>query len=344
MKTAQTETDHAPKQRRYRFLSRFVLLLGLLLLLYYGYCWGWWGRNSLLMQYLFQCGCPVASNEARYPEQVDVVVPACRYVSSILSPSGRLLYVQEEESGITSTYLLDLQTDEKIPFTLPEGSNYFLTDELMFHTFYGDDEYILDVTTGSKYPVQDATHLKPSVYSMGNVEPNLLLEALLQVDQIFLIDEVFQPVIALSLDSRTHTENSFTFNVFDFPGDEPNRVEQFLKESQIDYQYVTASFPHEAVSLNSRFIARDDGIYLVTTNQKIVEGYSASGFYRSYSGKYFSVRGWVNDSSGALYSPFFTPCILETGFFIFEYPGCFIQVPQPLLKLKVPDVYLLPTP
>jgi len=39
MKTVQSETTYASKRRGYRFwISRFALLLGLPLLLYYGYC------------------------------------------------------------------------------------------------------------------------------------------------------------------------------------------------------------------------------------------------------------------------------------------------------------------
>jgi len=339
VKTLQSEVQSSSKRKGYRFwIGCSILLLGLPLL-YYGYCWGWWGRQSLLLQYLFQCNCPPASEEARYPEPVNVIIPACKYMSSILSPSGHLLYVQEEESGLT--YLLNLQTGEEIPFALSEGSNHFLNDNLIFHSLHGGDEYIIDITANERYPVQNATQLKPSIYSMGNVDPKLLVEALLQVDQIFLIDDVFQPAIALSSDFRTHPQNSFTFDILDIPGDEPNRMEQFLKANGLGYHFIPASFPQEAISPNGRFIARDDGIYLSETGQKIIENYSPSGYHRAYSGKYSSVRGWISDSSGALYSAFFRPCLLETGFLIFEYPGCLIQVPQPLLKLKVPEEYLL---
>src|SRR6185503_11819764 len=274
MKTMPAETDDAPKQRGFGFwLSRFILLIGLGVLFYYDYCSGWWRRSSLLLQYLFQCNCPFASEEARYPDNVDVIVSACKYNGSILSPSGRLLYVQEEESGITSTYLLDLQTDEKIPLALPEGSNHFLTDDLIFHSYYGDDEYVLDRSTGMKYPIQSVERMQPSVYSNGNVEPDLLLKALLQVNQIFLIDDTFQPVIALSSDFRTYPENSFNFDAFDFSADERNPVEQFLQQNNIDYHFVPDMFPGEALSPDGRFIARADGIYLANTEQKIVEGY-----------------------------------------------------------------------
>jgi len=277
----------------------------------------------------------------RYPKQADVVVPACRYFSSRLSPSGWFIYIQEEESQ--AAYLLNLQTGEKKDFTLPEGSNYFLTDDLIFHSSNEGNNYILDLTNRAIYPIQPVRYLEPSVYSMGNVEPNLLVKALLQVDQIFFIDDVFQPVIVLSSDFRTHPEHSFTFNAFDFSADMTNPVEAFLLANRISYQYLPAPFPQEIRSPDGRFIARDDGIYLAETDQKIVEGYSPSGYYRSYSGKYFSVRGWTYDGSGAIYSsPFLGPCILETAFFIFEEPGCFVVVPQPILKLKVPEGYLLP--
>jgi hypothetical protein len=228
----QTKSIDSSKQRRSRgWISRSDIFLAtplLILLLYFGFCWGIWGRHSLLLHYLFQCGCPAASAETRYPEEVDVIVPACRYVSSILSPSGSLLYIQEKNGISNSTYLLNLQTNEKTSFFIPDGSNHFLTDNLIFHSFYGNDQYVLDITTGTKYVVRNAKYIQPNISSMGDIEPRLLLEALFTVDQIFLIDEVFQPVVAISLNARSQPEDIFTFNVLDFPGDESSRVKQFL--------------------------------------------------------------------------------------------------------------------
>jgi len=51
-----------------------AILLALPFLLYYGYCWGLWGRNSVFLQYFFQCNCPSASEERRYGTQMDVIV------------------------------------------------------------------------------------------------------------------------------------------------------------------------------------------------------------------------------------------------------------------------------
>lgn len=303
--------------------------------MYYGYCWGWWGRNSLLLQYLFQCNCPIASEEVRYPDEVDMIVSSCQYGSSIHSTSGRLLYV--EEAKPVSTYLLDLQTNEKIPFSMPEGSNHFLTDDLIFHE---GDEYIFDRITGKQYPIQGFANWRSDTYINGEVNLSVLVEALRIAKDIFLIDDDI--VIALDKDFRTRPKLSFFIHRANFPGRDSDRAEQFLQQNNITYHFVSDIFPGEAISPDSRFIARHDGIYLIETGEKIVESYSVSGYYRSYSGKYFSVRGWVYDSSGVIYSTFLRPCILETNFIIFEYPGCFIKVPQPLIKLKVPEEYLQP--
>src|SRR5688572_12066667 len=155
MKTMQTETDPASKRRGWSFwLSRFALLLGLGVLFYYGYCWGWWGRSSLLLQYLFQCSCPAASEEARYPDNVDVIISACSNVGASvrLLPSGRFLYMREENSGFASAYLFDLQTLERIRVT-DQSFSSFLTDDLWF-VESGIENYLIDRTIGKQYPIK----------------------------------------------------------------------------------------------------------------------------------------------------------------------------------------------
>lgn len=329
------ETDDAPKQRGFGFwLSRFVLLIGLGVLFYYGYCWGWWGQSSLLLQYLFQCSCPPASEQARYPDNLDVIVSACKYGSSILSPSGRLLYVREEESGINSTYLLDLQTDEKIPFALPEGSNHFLTDDLIFHSYYGDDEYVLDRSTGQQYPIRQFVHLRRDAYINGNLNLNVLANELRDAGDVFLIDN--NTIVALALGFQTSREHNFYIDQTSLQEYDPNRGEQFLTENRIDYQAVPGTFQEEALSPDRRFIAGKDGIYLAESGDKVVEAYTARGI----TGKYFSIQGWAYDSSGVIYYKFLDACLVELP----SYDGgvCSIRVQQPLIKLKVPEEYLLP--
>ncbi|HET9912937.1 MAG TPA: hypothetical protein VFQ13_13660 [Anaerolineales bacterium] len=337
-----TKTTIFPFQGRSSFkLIFFILLLSLPLLLYYGYCWGWWGRQSLLLQYLFQCSCPIVSEEARYPDEVDVIVSACRNAGIRLSPSGRLLYVRERQDDLTSTYLLDLQTYKKVSFVLPEGSNYFLTDDLVFLSLdYGGGEYILDRTTGKQYPIQRFIHVQPSAYSYGKLDQNILFEDLLQVERVFFIDTPYQLVIVLSSDFQTDSEHSFTFEASALSGDYKTLLRQFLQQNNIAYYEVPSNFPDETISPDGRFVARPDGIYLVETEKKIVEVYSASKFYRPYSRKYFLVRGWTSDGTGVIYSKFLDPCLIE--YPGLDAPGCIIEVPQPVIKLKIPEEYLLP--
>jgi hypothetical protein len=341
MNNSVTDQPRQPAGYR-RWLIRLALFLGLPVLFYYGYCWGLWGRGSLLLQYLFQCSCPPASEEARYPQYVDVIVSACRYNSSILSPSGRLLYVLEEEPGIKPTYLVNLQTDERTPFAMPEGSNYFLTDSLIFHTLYGDEEYIWDITTGKKYPIRRFANVRPEAYVVGELNLSILAEELREAKEIFLIDD--DNVIALGTDFQKYPDRNFNILRSAFPGSDANRAEQFLQQNKINYHYVSDGFPISTISPDGRFIASADGIFSLETGQKIVEGYFARGLFHPYSGKNFSVRGWTYDSTGAIYSKFLNPCLVEASFFLSDEPGCFFEVPQPLLKLKIPEAYSIPTP
>ena len=307
-----------------------------------GYCWGWWGRQSLLLQYLFQCECPAASTHARYPIEVDVVIPGCIKTGVILSPGGRLLYVREQKKEHVSTYLLDLKTKEKTSFVLSDTSGFsFLTDDLLYIWLsYLEDMYILDRATGEQYPVYRFTSLYPNANENGYANLSLLARELQKAKYVFLIQQD-RTVVALGSDFPASSSQNFLTGSFDIPGSEPNKVEQFLRSNHIVYQTVRPLYsPEEAISPNGRFIARYDGIYLAATNQKIVEGYQFSWYYHSYGGQHLSLRGWKYDSSGAIYAQSFGPCVLETPGL--DAPGCIWEVPQPVILLKVPEQYLVP--
>ena len=328
MKTAQAETTHAPKRRGYRFwLSCFLLLLGLPLLFYYGYCWGLWGRSSLLLQYFFQCSCPPVSEEARYSEQVDVIIPACHNVNvgTRLSPSGRLLYVREEMAGMTTAYLLDIQTRQRMDVT-DQPFPSFLTDDLWLVDIEHKN-FIMDRITGAQYPIQRFVYSRPDGQINGETNLPLLAESLRQAEQVFLIGASTDTVVALASDSYTHPEQNFIVEKYDVPG---FNTERFLQENHIPYQTVLRDFPDEALSPDGRFIARPDGIYFVETGKKIVDGYS------------LSVRGWTYDGRGVIYSHAFGRCLFQIGFPFADDTGCYRRVPQPILILKVPEEYLLP--
>jgi len=344
--TSQTKTGITHKKRDYRFWgSYFVGIIGLGVLGYYSYCFGLWGRNSLLLQRLFQCNYPAFSEEWRYPRRVDVVVPACSYVGSILSPTGNLLYVMEGESrfakNFASTYLLDFRTNKKTPFFIGKGSKYFLTDDLLFLSLsYGQEgyeggEYILDRTTGKQYPIQRFRTLWKDAFLNGKLNLALLAMELRAAQDVYLIDNDI--IVALKSDFQEFPERNFYIERMDFPKYAPDGLENFLQLNNIDHQRTPGFFQEEAVSPNGRFIARRDGIYLVGSNEKIVEGYELKGSSTGGPGGYFGIRGWTYESSGVLYHTL-DGCLLElTGDGI---PYCTFEVPQPLLLLKVPNKYL----
>jgi hypothetical protein len=303
-------------------MSCFAILLGLPLLtlmLYFSYCWGMWGRSSLLLQYYFQCKCPPASEQARYPKEAEILFSACRYTYSELSPSGRFLLVSEDKSG-NVTYLLNLQTMEKTP---TQSVSSFLTDEIAFIED-GLEDIIIDLFTERQYPIQTFRHWQPNAYIGGKPDLELLVDTLQGADEIYLT-ESYATVIVLMPEFPTNMEKSFTFDKSDIPN-----PQQFLILNNIRYKAIPESYPREVVSPDGRFIARDDGIYLAKTNQKITED-----IHRLF------VRGWANDGSGAIYTSYFLePCLLRLALPMGDDSWCEIRVPQPVIRLKVPEEYL----
>jgi hypothetical protein len=189
-----------------------------------------------------------------------------------------------------------------------------------------------------KYPIQAFSHWREDAYVNGEPNLDLLVSALHRAEQVFLTPN-YSTVVVLMPNFFANPAQSFTFDLFDFPMWDSNEMEQFLRENKVSYRTVLASFPDEVISPDGRFVARADGIYLNDTNQKIVGGYSFSRFLRAYSGKWLAVRGWTYDSSGVIYSQFTVgPCLIEIG--MMDGVGCFYEVPQPVLLLKVPEEHL----
>lgn len=183
--------------------------------------------------------------------------------------------------------------------------------------------------------------MRPDAYDYnGKVDLGILPYYLQEAKDVFLIDKAGDVIIAMDSDFRIFPERSFFVDQGAFPGYDSDRAKQFLRNNNIDYHYIPAMFPGEVMSPDGRFIARSDGIYLTKTDQRIVEEYSSNKYYRWYRRGFFSVRGWTYDGTGVIYSTFLTPCLVEVP--IVDEIGCFRSVPQPLIKLKVPQEYLSP--
>ena len=307
------------------FVIRLVILVSIPYLIYVGYCFGLWGRNSLLFQYLFQCKCPSFSEEWRYPKDIDVIVSACNEGWVDLSPSGSLLYVREKKLIFPSSYLVNLKTKEKKDIT-DQPYAKFITDELGL-IGYGVDSTIIDLTTGEQFPIQMFRYIHPDAQINGDADLIKLANALREVDDIYLIEDSDR-IVALSSDFRNSPSKSFISSRFDIPGFNPDRLELFLRENNINFHLVT-SFPEEAISPDRRFIARREGIFLAETDQKIVDGVS------------LWLRGWTTDAKGAIYSTRYGgPCLIPLYLPMADDIVCLIEVDRPVLLLKVPEEYL----
>ena len=314
-----------------------VLLLGVPLLLYFGYCWGLWGRHSLLLQYFFQCKCPAASEQARYPKEAEVIVSACRSWTAELSPAGSKLYVREKTFGRFSNYLLNFQTNEIIPIKSKATNFDFLNDELLFRSdkdYIQNGGYVLDGNTGIEYPIKTFREIQSSAYVNNYVNTDLLLNAFREADKIILLDTTSYPAISLSADFREHPEHSFVIYFHDIEGTGVHRVEQLLQHNNIYYVYAPSpsiwdSYHREVVSPDGKLIAKADGIYLSETNQRIAEGIPNRVL----------VNGWTNNGYVIYSSTYLDPCLFRFGLPMMDDSSCVIVVPQPVLKFKVPDEY-----
>jgi hypothetical protein len=314
--------DRSKREGTRTWISCFGILLGLPLLLYFGYCWGLWGRNSLSLQYLFQCNCPLASEEARYPKEVDVIIPACQRINTVvrLLPSGRFLYLREEKESSPSTYLLDLQTMERMKVTDHPFSS-FLTDDLWFDEG-GVEGYIIDRISGKRYPIKTFRFWRADAYVNGAPNLELLLTTLREAEHIIFMQNNDTAIVLMSRFPNNLEEN-FTFDRSDIPGGDANKVEQFLQDNNITYQTVLADFPHEVLSPDGKLIARDDGVYSVETNQLIVKAPLSL------------VRGWTHDGLGVVYASG-SHCLFQIGMPFADDTTCFRRVPQPVIMVKVP--------
>jgi hypothetical protein len=263
-----------------------------------------------------QCNCPGFTQEFRYPKQADVVISACHLTYAELSPSGKLLYVKEDDLA----YLMDLQTGDRIDVSTQPYS-IFLTDDLGFIQY--PESYLVDRTTGRQYPIK----------KFADWQQLDVLAIALQKSQSVFFDEHNGTLMALAQDHRTQPEHNFYLSQFEFPGKNRDLMKQFLQQNSIIYQTINNDYPGEVLSSDRRLVARDDGIYLVENNKLIVPG-----IHRLF------VRGWLNDGTAAIYtSHSFEPCLLRLSIpIVGDDSWCEIRVPQPVIKLKVPEEYLLP--
>ena len=144
--------------------------------------------------------------------------------------------------------------------------------------------------------------------------------------------------LTLGPDFRNQPDKNFTLDRFDIPGRDPDRVEKFLTEHNVAYYTVGHHYLVESMSSSGEFVARRDGIFSNDTGELIVESYSQIPNRLGLGA--FLPRGWVYDDSGVILTYSGSVYAIQIRFII---RVGFIEIPQPVLKLNVPENYLSPT-
>ena len=313
------------------WLLRGVVALLLLGSMYWSWCWGYWGRQSLLPQYLFRCAYPAASEAARYPAHVEVLISACKDARVIVSPGGQRMSVRVSGQPM---YMVDLETQRRV--SLPVLDSYsFVTDSLLMvkPEAKGEPIYLFDVNTLVQLPITDLYWSNtPTLADGRTLDPAVVLPLLQQADQVFLINNG----ILLIMQNHAYTINKFCLPSKDHSGE---MAREFLELHHIPYAVSKQQYGAEGLpSFSGRFVFRQDGIYLDATGERIVENYHLS------ADDYFVAKGWVSDDRGV---------VIHKGAHLLdltwlgdpislEPTGSYIYVPQPVLLLKVPEQYLNP--
>ena len=138
---------HARKKIAYGTLS--MVAGGVLL--YFGYCWGWWLRDNLLAQSLFQCNCPEASEAVRYAP-FRLVASGCNDPLVRVSPSGTHLLITERAARPPVTRLVDVVSGSRT--VLPDAtlSTIFVTDTLIINLRGVKETTLVDLLDPTRPP------------------------------------------------------------------------------------------------------------------------------------------------------------------------------------------------
>jgi hypothetical protein len=308
-------------------------LLGLLLgpavalgALYWTYCWGWWGQHRLL-QLLFQCSCPAASEEARYPETVDVLFSACTrpWLYGNLSPSGRFVLASLAQPT-RGFYRYDFQTGRLQSDPWPPAT-YFLTDELGIKIKLDDqtgaESYYLYDLNGNKLMQLNWIEVKRDHSFAVNA-----LSVFQSAEKVYIL-QVGSAALAVALapDYSHQPEANFVFGRYSDYETSLKEINKILQDNQIKFE-IPAS---REISPNGLFKYNFGHIDLVAEKRTITEGYQGYNFYR---------QGWVYQDRGVILqsNPVY---LIGTCCDVFISPT-FFPIPQPILLLKVPKEYLSP--
>ncbi|NOK57990.1 MAG: hypothetical protein GFH27_549287n294 [Chloroflexi bacterium AL-W] len=298
-----------------------------LALVYWGYCWHWWGRDTLALQYLFQCRCPPASEATRYPN-FTVLVSACDgpFIRD-MAPSGRFLFI-EAQGNENQLRHIDLQTKQVHPLPLDYSTRYsvrYIDDQRLFIYHVDRVEYsVLDLQNGSQTVI-------PWIYADAYD---------LQVYNLFhrATEVLFFNNETLALTKDFHTARNENLILLDTGTNAQEVLSNQLAIADIEYQSITPPYQTGPIwdayySPDGRFYAQHDGIYRSATREQLIR--TNLPFFDSI-GDYNPV-GWIAEQRGVVYMAG-TACVIDNRD-DYAIPYNWFPVPQPILLLELPEEF-----
>jgi hypothetical protein len=291
---------------------------------YWGYCWGWWGRNTLALQYLFQCRCPAASEAVRY-RPFTVLVSACRQPDfKALAPNGQWLVV-ETQHPVPRMEVIDVRQPtvaRALPITVPSWI-YFLDDSTLLVQEGDVRSYLFDLRDGVRTELRQQTMDVQDAINQG-----LFMNA----ERVILLHQF---IIILGQNYKNDsTTNTLVYN----NSRSPDEIAQELSSAGLRYQtalppYGPNSFSDRRYSRDSAFYAGSDGLYRASNQQPIV----TVSFPPIHSYAAYQPVGWAADDRGAVYMARLAHLIDQRDSMVLNLQ--YFPVPQPILLLEVPLVY-----
>lgn len=324
-----------------KWILRHLLLLGSLFLLYWGYCWGLWGRDSKLLAFLFPCACPPISEEFRYPEYINVLVPACedRRISDV-SPSKR--YLATTGNNFDRGYIYDIKTRSIRKSNLSPYGAKFLTDDI-FINYYDNPLQIINLENqniSKFFNIEDLpgilnSHSQPVdlAYTVSLFAKSEKVYFLPQGDSFLLLGiDQYDPGKNIAFGKQYNSKF-------------PETVRSELKRQGIPFECIYFDMynninpkkvgPKE-FSDNGEFYWENglkEGVHLTKNDELLTPDVT----------KYWTIIRWVNQDEGLLLDQEVKYLIGDGSSGFDVWPTSFFRFPQPILLLKVPDEYQTPS-
>jgi hypothetical protein len=320
MTTHRASQSQPMPPRSHSCLVTLGILIAGIFIFYWGYCWGWWMRNNLLAQALFQCNCPAISETARYAP-FEVLVSACEEPAGpSLSLSHTQLVVRIPHASGSDLRAVHLETAAQRTVVADIRSHRatwdFLSDDLIFLRIDGDEASLISIHESKSWPIsQTITYYHDGLRARRN-----------SIDQAILLNYA---TILLVKNYQEHPEGNLAImgNRIQKEAVLPDIVR--LRIPYSDLRGWPTYSPRQALtSETGQWDASETGIADHQTGRIVVQTGQAQAGYR----KNMRPLGWVAEDAGVVYFRY-DAYLFDIG----TLTPRLWKVPQPVLLLRVPS-------